>query len=54
MRLPRDLSGNELIKLLAKIGYKSTRSTGSHVRLTRTSEDAEHHITIPLHSQLAL
>ena len=52
MRLPRDLSGDELIKLLAKVGYKPTRSSGSHVRLTRTSEDAEHHITIPLHKNL--
>lgn len=35
MRLPRDLSGDELIKQLQKFGYEQTRQTGSHVRLTR-------------------
>jgi len=52
MRLPRDVSGDDLIKLLGKIGYRPTRSTGSHVRLTRTSEETEHHISVPLHKNL--
>ena len=34
MRLPRDLTGAQLIRALAKLGYKATRQTGSHVRLT--------------------
>lgn len=34
MKLPRDLSYEDLIKALAKLGYETTRQTGSHVRLT--------------------
>jgi predicted RNA binding protein YcfA (HicA-like mRNA interferase family) len=34
MRLPRDLSGSQLIKALKRLGYQPTRQTGSHVRLT--------------------
>lgn len=51
MRLPRDLSGPDLVKALAKLGYQMTRQTGSHMRLT-TSEKGEHHITIPNHAAL--
>ena len=46
MRLPRDLSGDDLAKALEGLGYKTTRQTGSHMRLT-TAELGEHHITIP-------
>ena len=52
MRLPRDVSGDELIKRLRKVDYKLTRSTGSHARLTRASPKGEHHITVPLHKNL--
>ena len=51
MKLPRDLSGEELAKLLRKYGYKITRQTGSHMRLT-THMNGEHHITIPRHKPL--
>jgi predicted RNA binding protein YcfA (HicA-like mRNA interferase family) len=53
MRLPRDLSGNDLIKALAVLGYQLTRQTGSHVRLT-TQQGGEHHITVPRHSPLKI
>ena len=52
MRLPRDLSGDRLIKRLGKLGYVATRQSGSHVRLTRQAADGEHHVTVPLHSPL--
>ncbi len=52
MKLPRDLSGLELARLLAKYGYSITRQTGSHIRLTSTAKDKEHHITIPRHKPL--
>ena len=52
MRLPRDWSGDELIKRLAKVGYSPTRQTGSHVRLTYQGEHGQHHVTIPRHSGL--
>lgn len=54
MRLPRDLSGSELVKRLRRLGYEETRQSGSHVRLTRTSEQGEHHVTVPLHNPLRI
>ena len=51
MKLPRDLSGAQLAKALARVGYSTTRQTGSHLRLTVTAP-SEHHITIPLHDPL--
>jgi predicted RNA binding protein YcfA (HicA-like mRNA interferase family) len=34
MRIPRDLGGVELIKLLEKYEFRLTHQTGSHIRLT--------------------
>ena len=52
MKLPRDMGGEELAALLDKYGYKITRQTGSHIRLTSTSKGFDHHITIPRHKPL--
>lgn len=51
MRLPRNVSGDDLVKALRGFGYVVTRQTGSHVRMT-TQEPSEHHITVPLHYPL--
>jgi predicted RNA binding protein YcfA (HicA-like mRNA interferase family) len=51
MRLPRDLSGEQLAVALAQLGYELTRQTGSHMRLT-TQQHGEHHVTIPRHATL--
>ena len=51
MKLPRDLSGLDLARGLARVGYAVTRQTGSHVRLT-LAEDPQHHVTIPAHQPL--
>lgn len=53
MRLPRDISSKELIKLLKKFGYQITRQKGSHIRVT-TTQQGEHHITIPNHDPIRL
>jgi predicted RNA binding protein YcfA (HicA-like mRNA interferase family) len=53
MKLPRDLSGAALVKALARIGYKVSRQTGSHIRLT-VDVPAPHRITIPAHDPLKL
>jgi predicted RNA binding protein YcfA (HicA-like mRNA interferase family) len=53
MRLPRDLSGADLAKVLRVLGYEITRQTGSHIRLT-TRRRGEHHVTIPSHSSLKI
>ena len=51
MKLPRDVSGDDLAKALRVLGYDATRQTGSHLRLT-TSQGGEHHVTVPRHSPL--
>ena len=53
MKLPRQISGAELAKLLKKYGYEITRQSGSHIRLT-TALKGEHHITIPAHKDLKI
>ena len=53
MKIPRDLSGSDLIKLLKKHGFEPTRQSGSHIRLT-TQKEGEYHITIPNHSPLKI
>jgi len=53
MRLPREISGEELAKLLERYGYAITRQTGSHMRLTTTLQ-GEHHLTIPSHKHLKI
>jgi len=53
MKLPRDVSGSDLAKALKRLGYVETRQTGSHIRLT-LSTDGEHHLTVPAHDPLKL
>ena len=52
MNLPRDISGVELARLLERYDYQIIRQTGSHIRLTSTIKDTQHHITIPGHKSL--
>jgi predicted RNA binding protein YcfA (HicA-like mRNA interferase family) len=54
LRLPRDLSGEDLARSLRKYGYTVTRQTGSHLRLTSQTIGHDHHITIPSHKQLKI
>ena len=51
MKLPRDVSGADLVRALAKLGYAPTRQTGSHVRLT-TTKGGERHVTVPAHDPI--
>ena len=53
MKIPRDLSGRDLVKYLKPYGYTISRQTGSHIRLM-TSKNGEHHITIPNHDPLKI
>jgi predicted RNA binding protein YcfA (HicA-like mRNA interferase family) len=52
VKLPRDLDAEKLVRLLERHGYKVTRQTGSHLRLTCHIENDQHHITIPRHGAL--
>ena len=47
------VSGDQLIKLLLKLGYEIVRQKGSHVRLRKITEVGEHNITVPRHSEIA-
>ena len=52
MKLPRDLTAEELINHLHVYGYQPTRQVGSHIRLTSNFKGAQHHITVPHHDYL--
>jgi predicted RNA binding protein YcfA (HicA-like mRNA interferase family) len=49
-KLPTDLSGKELIKILSKIGFVFQRQQGSHMALRRESPFAR--VVIPNHRNL--
>lgn len=51
-KLPQ-VSGESVVRLLEKLGYEVLRQRGSHIRLVKNSSQVEHHITIPLHHNLA-
>ena len=53
-RIPRDVSGQSLVKLLGRYGYKITRQTGSHMRLSSQVHGKEHHLTIPNHDYVKI
>ena len=46
MKLPRDLSGTEVARRLARhYGYRVTRSRGSHMTVTLTAGGDQHQVT---------
>ena len=53
MRVPRNLSSGDLIKVLKTLGYQVTRQAGSHIRLT-TNQHGQHHITVPRQKSLRI
>lgn len=46
------LSGQEVIKKLAKGGYQIVRQKGSHVRLRNLTNHSAKPITVPLHPEI--
>jgi predicted RNA binding protein YcfA (HicA-like mRNA interferase family) len=48
VKLPRNLSGAEVIKALQRLGFEWVRQKGSHVRLRHLSKK----VTVPLHKEL--
>jgi predicted RNA binding protein YcfA (HicA-like mRNA interferase family) len=54
MKLPRDLSGRDLVKRLGRLGYVRERQSGSHMQLVcpASSNHPQHCITIPDHAAL--
>jgi predicted RNA binding protein YcfA (HicA-like mRNA interferase family) len=53
VKLPRDVSGDRLIRALEYLGYKVVRQKGSHVRLRHEGPPA-HAITVPLHNPVKI
>ena len=51
MKMPRDITGDELLKVLKSYGYVVTRRKGSHMRITTTMH-GEHHEVIPAHDPI--
>lgn len=49
MRLPRDLSGHGVARLLARhYGYRVARTKGSHMTVTLTVGTDRHSVTVPV------
>ena len=48
MKLPRDLSGREVVRGLKRLGYSVENQEGSHIRLSRGGLK----VTVPNHSAL--
>ena len=54
MKLPRDLSGEEVARRLARhYGYRVQRTRGSHMTATlETADGTRHSVTVPRHRDL--
>ncbi len=48
MKLPRDLSGEEICRALVRLGFEFQRQTGSH----RHYASGPHHPCVPMHAQI--
>lgn len=53
MKIPRDVSGKELIKALKKFGYEVVGQNGSHIKVT-TERNGQHHIAVPNHNPVKI
>lgn len=51
-KLPQ-VSGQDIISLLEKLGYQIIRQKGSHIRLSRVTGVGEHNLTVPNHKVIA-
>ena len=51
--IPRGISGRALMRLAESLGYKYSRSSGSHV-IFMLEHNGERHICIPDHKELSL
>jgi len=49
VKLPRDLSGKDLMQILTKLGYRVVRQKGSHAIMVYQGPP-RHKVAIPLHA----
>lgn len=52
MKLPTDVSGEELVKILQRVGFVVNRKRGSHIILRRADPYAR--VVVPDHKQVRL
>lgn len=52
MKIPRDISGEQLCKVLKRLDFEKTRQVGSHIRLTHNK--LNFHLTIPNHNPIKI
>ncbi len=50
-KLPR-LSGKEVIKALTKAGFVSIRQRGSHVFMSKQTQESKIPLVVPMHSEI--
>ena len=53
-KIPRNISGKKLAKLLKNYGYTIEHKTGSHIRLVSNFKSTKHKITIPDHNPIKI
>ena len=53
MKLPRDIGGDRLVRVLQDLGYVVVRQKGSHVRLTHPGPP-QAHVAVPMHRQIKI
>lgn len=53
MKLPRDLNGSQLVKMLEKFGYQVQHQTGSHI-IVKTVQEGENTQSVPNHKPLKI
>lgn len=51
MKIPRDVSGERLVRALQRLGYEVVRQDGSHIRLVFAERPA-HKVTVPRHNPI--
>ena len=47
------VSGNQLIKVLHRLGYSVVKQRGSHIKLKKELTAGTHSITVPEHDEIA-
>ncbi len=47
------VSGEELVRALARFGYVAVRQKGSHVRMRHETDSQRLPVTVPMHAELA-
>jgi predicted RNA binding protein YcfA (HicA-like mRNA interferase family) len=52
-KLPRNVSGKDLVKALRTLGYEVVGQNGSHIKVT-TERNGQHHVAIPNHNPIKI